>query len=40
MRKRVLPMAVRKLINEAREYAGKDTRTSEELDKELFGGED
>lgn len=40
LRKRIMPMAVNKLINETREYAAKDPRTSKELDRELFGEED
>lgn len=40
MRKRVLPMAVRKMVNDAREYAAQETRTSEEIMNELFGEED
>jgi len=33
----IMPLAVQKLLSEAREYAKNDPRTSEELDKELFG---
>ena len=40
LRKRIMPMAVNKLINEASEYAAKDPRTSKELDRDLFGEED
>lgn len=36
-RMNLMPLAVQKLLTEAREYAENDPRTSEELDKELFG---
>jgi bifunctional DNA-binding transcriptional regulator/antitoxin component of YhaV-PrlF toxin-antitoxin module len=36
-RMNMIPFAVQKLLLEAREYAENDPRTSEELDKELFG---
>ncbi len=36
-RMNLMPLAVQKLLSEAREYAKNDPRTSEEIDKELFG---